>query len=372
VTLPVDAEKDPGSRGSRAASQPAVAGQGTELRRIGLDDEAWAQLVASDRCALAFHHPAWARMLGECYGFRAFALALANDEGRLIAGVPLLETGGRLRGRKWISLPFTDICPPLVVGDGDLQARLEAEIDAARLEAGIDSVELRATPAGDRALIRPSGLRHTIQLEPDPDSVFLRLKRDVRRAIRFAAKGGVVVTRSEREEDLTQTFYGLHTETRRRLGVPVQPRRYFSLLWRRVVKQGLGFVLVARVKDRPVAASVYLPWNRTLIAKYSASDAAAWSLRPNNAVLWHAISCACEEGYSTLDLGRTDAGDEGLREFKRRWDAEEVPLVYGMLGRARASGSGAERLARLARPFIQRSPLFVCRGLGKAFYRYAA
>ena len=370
MTLPSDAEKDPCSRGSRAASHRAVAG--TELRRIDLDDEAWAQLVRSDRDALAFHHPAWARMLGECYGFRAFALALADDEGRLLTGVPVLETGGRLRGRRWISLPFTDICPPLMAGDGDLQAHLETEIDAARLEAGVDSVEVRAAPAGDRALIRSSGLRHTIQLEPNPDSVFLRLKPDVRRAIRFAARGGVVVTRSEREDDLTETFYDLHTETRRRLGVPVQPRRYFSLLWRRVVKPGLGFVLVARVRDRPVAASVYLPWNRTLIAKYSASDAAAWSLRPNNAVLWHAISWACEEGYLTLDLGRTDAGDAGLREFKRRWDADETPLVYGILGTTRASGSGAERAARLARPFIRRSPLLVCRGLGRVFYRYAA
>jgi CelD/BcsL family acetyltransferase involved in cellulose biosynthesis len=346
--------------------------EASHLVRTDLDQRPWKELVANDPQALAFHHPAWAQTLAECYRFRAFGLALANTEGRLIAGIPVLETEGRLRGRRWISLPFTDICPPLVAGDPDLQASLEEEIDAARQEAGVASVELRSAPASERAAVQDRGLRHTIQLDPDPDKVFRRLKPDVRRAIRFAAKGGVTVTQGKQENDLTQTFYGLHTATRRRLGVPVQPRRYFSLLWQRVIEPGLGFLLVARVADQPVAASVYLPWNDTLIAKYSASNASSWKLKPNNALLWHAITWACEKGYSTLDFGRTNAGNENLREFKRRWDAEEEPLLYGTLGRPGGSGSVTERATRVGGPFIRHAPLFVCRGLGRVFYRYAA
>lgn len=346
--------------------------EASPLIRADLDQRVWKDLVANDPNALAFHHPAWAQMLAECYGFRAFGLALADKDGRLIAGIPVLETGGRLRGRKWISLPFTDICPPLVLGNPDLQARLEVEVDAVRLEAGVESVELRAAPASDHALIRASGFRHILQLDPDPDNMLRGFKREVRKAIRLAERSGITVTRAEQEHDLTRTFYGLHTATRRRLGVPVQSRRYFSLLWQRVVEPGLGFLLIARAAGQPVAAALFLTLNRTIIAKYGASDAAAWRMRPNNAVYWDAISWACENGYSTLDFGRTDAADEGLRTFKRRWGAEEVPLAYGVIGRARLSALSAPRAARLAGPLIRHAPPFVCREIGRAFYRYAA
>jgi CelD/BcsL family acetyltransferase involved in cellulose biosynthesis len=346
-----------------------------ELRliRLGLDDAAWWRLFERDPHAIPFQHPAWARTVAECYGFPAFGLALADHEGRLLAGIPVVETGGRLRGRRWISLPFTDACPPLMADRNDLRARLEKEVDAARLDAGIDSVEVRAASAREGAPGRPSGFQHLLQLDPDADSVFGGFKREVRKAIRRAERSEVKVARAESETELTRTFYALHAKTRQRLGVPVQPRRYFALLWQRIVEPGLGFLLLARAAGRPVAAGVFLAWNRTVIAKYTASDDAAWSMRPNNAIFWHAITWACENGYSTWDFGRTSAADEGLRMFKRRWGAEEVPLTYNVIGRDKSSGwSGAERAARLARPLIRHAPLFVCAGIGRAFYRYAA
>jgi CelD/BcsL family acetyltransferase involved in cellulose biosynthesis len=345
----------------------------SRLIRTDLDQRVWKDLVAQDPHALAFHHPAWAQMLAECYGFRAFGLALADADDRLIAGVPVVEKRGLLGGRQWISLPFTDVCPPLVGGDCQLQARLEVEIDAARREAGVESVELRAAPASDSAFALDIGVRHTLQLNRDPETVYSRMKpKKVRHAIRYAERSGVRVSQAEREEELSQTFYTLQTATRRRLGVPVQPRRYFSLLWQRIVEPGLGFVLVARIRERPIAAAVFLAWKGTVVYKYSASDVTAWSLRPNNAVLWHAIRWACENGYSTFDFGRTDRGNEGLSAFKRGWGAEEVPLAYGVIGRARLSGLSASRAVRLAGPLIRHAPPFVCREMGRAFYRYAA
>jgi CelD/BcsL family acetyltransferase involved in cellulose biosynthesis len=116
---------------------------------------------------------------------------------------------------------------------------------------------------------------------------------------------------------------------------------------------------------------VFLRWNGTVIYKHSASDPSAWGLRPNNAVLWHAIRWACENGYSTFDLGRTDASNRGLRTFKRGWAVEEEPLSYAFIGRLsdRPDRGGA---AALAATVIRRSPPFVCRALGEALYRFAA
>jgi hypothetical protein len=66
--------------------------------------------------------------------------------------------------------------------------------------------------------------------------------------------------------------------------VPVQPRRFFELLWRLVLEPGLGFLLLAHAGARPVAGAVFLRGSRCLTYKYGASDASAWPLRPNHAV----------------------------------------------------------------------------------------
>ncbi len=343
------------------------------LTRIPLDDQAWLDFVANDPGVCPFHHPAWAQLIAECYRFRAFGLALTDAGGRLIAGVPVVEKRGLLGGRRWISLPFTDVCPPLVGGDCRLQARLEVEIDAAMQEAGVGRVELRATPASDSAFAFDAGIRHTLQLNHDPETVYSRFKpKQVRHAIRYAERSGVTVSQAEREEELSRVFYTLQTATRRRLGVPVQPRRYFSLFWRRIVEPGLGFVLVARIRERPIAAAVFLAWKGTVVYKYSASDATAWSLRPNNAVLWHAIRWACENGYSTFEFGRTDRANEGLSAFKRGWGTEEASLAYAAIGQVAAGPPGAGRVSGLARGVIRRSPSLVCRAVGEMLYRYAA
>ena len=77
------------------------------------------------------------------------------------------------------------------------------------------------------------------------------------------------VVRGESAADV-ETFYRLHLQTRRRLGVPVQPRRFFALLLERVIRTGLGFVLTAHRDNVPVAGALFCAWNGTVMCKYSA------------------------------------------------------------------------------------------------------
>src|SRR4051794_20497054 len=88
--------------------------------RLAIDDSRWVGLVEGSRVALPFHHPAWSRLIADCYGYRAFVFGVADDGGRLLAGVPVIDVSTWLLGRKWVSLPFTDFCPPVVGVDGGL------------------------------------------------------------------------------------------------------------------------------------------------------------------------------------------------------------------------------------------------------------
>ncbi|HLF00067.1 MAG TPA: GNAT family N-acetyltransferase [Gaiellaceae bacterium] len=338
---------------------------------LELSDGAWLQFVESCPDALPYHHPAWATVVAETYGFRTFALTLRDGSGAIVAGLPVVDVKAPFRPRRWVSLPYTDHLQPLARSEV-AGARLVAALNERRRAAGVASAEVRAALGGADAHMLSEGFGHVLELGPDPDAVFRTFKRSrVQGAIQKGLRDGIEVRRGGEPADLTRVFYELHTLTRRRHGVPVQPRRLFELLWSRVVEPGLGFVLVAEAEGRPAAAAFFLGWNGTVIYKYSAGLPELGRLRPTNVLLWHAIRWACESGYRSFDFGRTDPENEGLRTFKQGWGTEERKLRYSALA-DRAPAAGTPSSPRALQAVIRRSPLFVTRLLGRLLYRYAA
>ena len=338
---------------------------------LEVDDPRWADLVASHPDANPFHHPAWVRLVSDCYRFRPFAAAVSTADGSLSAGIPVVEVRNPLRRRRWVSLPFTDHCPVLY----DSEAARDVLLELLRGRAGVErvaSVELRTAVGSSTVQESAVGVLHELALGPDCDEVYQRFdKSRVQGSIRRAQREGVTVRAADCEDDVSGTYYDLHVRTRRRLGVPAQPRRLFRLLWERVIETGLGFVLLAHLDNSVIAGAVFLHWNGHLIYKFAASDEAHRKSQPNHAILWEAIRRGCEGGGGAMDFGRSGPNDHGLRAFKSGWGAVERPLIYTtIVGPPRvAAGSAAEdALGGL----LRRSPLWVCRGVGAALYRYAA
>ncbi len=341
------------------------------LTVLELTDPRWGDFVAGQPLATPFHHPDWGTLIANCYGFRAFAVATSDATGQIRAGLPVIEVRHLLGEPKWVSLPFTDYCPPLVPAPQE-ETDLVAALQRASKAAGIRRVEVRA-PLKGVSSARRAAFRHVIALDRDPAAVYAGFRPSVRRHIRQAGPRGVTIRGGERREDLVEIFYRLHLRTRRRLGVPIQPRRFFRMLWESVIRTGLGSVLIAEASARPVAAEVFLHWNGTTISKFSASDESVWSLRANNLITWHLIKTACEHGSRWFDFGRTDAGNEGLCAYKRSWGALEEPLVYGTLGAGPETAPANDgKAGQLLASAIRHSPPVVCRAAGEALYRYAA
>jgi CelD/BcsL family acetyltransferase involved in cellulose biosynthesis len=346
----------------------AAACSALEPQALEPQDERWSRFVDEQPEALPFHRACWAAALAECYGFRPFVLALIGDGGEVQAGLPILEIVDGMRRRRWVGLPFTDRCPPLLARD-DLAAPFAAALAAAADADGVRRVEVHAALDGlDQHTV---ATMHVLDLSPGVEALRRGFAAAVRRNIRRAEREGLVVRRAAGEEDVTGAFYRLHVMTRRRLGVPVQPRRFFTLLWRRVLQPGGGTLLLAYAGDTAVAGAVFLEAGRTVVYKYGASDAAAWHLRPNNLLFAEAISHSAQDGFAHFDFGRSDLQDSGLRAFKAGWGGVEQPLVYSAIGGGgRLSGHGGAERALGA--VIRRSPAWVCRGIGETLYRYAA
>jgi hypothetical protein len=333
-------------------------------------DARWVTLIVTQPEATVFHHPAWTELLKMCYGYQPTLLASLGASGQPVAALPLMRIHSWLTGQRAVSVPFSDFCPPLTLDDASLADLIE-ELKSWRRQNKVPEIQIRwPLPCVDGVYPTETFAKHITRLDTESEKVYRSFgKTQVQQCIRKAEREGVSIGMSDKWEDL-RLFYGLHLGTRRRLGIPIQPLRFFRLLWARLISQGFGFVLLAYKESQLLAGAVFLHWNRTLTYKYSASDPAYWKLRPNNLLLWHAIRWGCEHGYEVFDWGRTDLDNKGLREFKLGWGSEEQILHYSVLTDRPSKTWVAGKTRRLLTPLIQRSPTWVCRVLGELLYRH--
>lgn len=336
-----------------------------------LGDPRWDELVDRAPEGSIFHHSRWLRLLGSTYGYELTACCVASGDGTLLAGLPVAAVSSRLSGRRLVALPFSDLCPPLVRLDAPPGASLalESALGGLQRSRGVP-LEVRGTGAVlAQARSGECFHHHVLALDGGVDAVRGRFaKSQVMRGVRRAVRAGLHAERRTDREALA-AFFRLHVHTRRRLGVPTQPRK-FILGLEELFAHGLGFVLLVRHDERAVAGGVFLTQGEVLTYKYGASDARLLSLRPNNLMFMEAIGWACEHGYRRLDFGRTHWGQDGLRAFKLSWGAEERELRYRLVGGAEPGGRNPHA-QRLLAAIIRRSPPMAGRLIGEALYRHA-
>jgi len=339
-------------------------------------DARWSALAATATQASIFHHPAWLRLLAEQYGYEIVACLARGERDEPVAGLPLAIVRSRLTGSRLVALPFSDACPPLLAPGAPAGAigALAGGLDALRRAHGLE-LQVRHAIAIDSARVVPSFHHHVLSLEGSGDPLRERARPAVRRAVAKARRQGVMIERSTDREAL-DTFYRLHLDTRRRQGMPTQPRRFiraFSALF----ELGLGFVMLARLGTRAIAGAVFLGDRRTLTYKYGASDVAFLDRRPNNLLFAEAIGYGVEHGFERLDFGRTDFDNPGLRTFKLGWGATEHELAYTYLAAPGREGSGERvpshgrgRAGRALSAAIKRGPVGLGRAVGQVLYRH--
>jgi len=334
---------------------------------LPLTDPGWDEFVRPHPDSTIFHLPVWSSIIADCYRFEAFVL-VAKNGGEVVAGVPSIRVRSPFDGVRWVSLPFSDACPLLVRADQDTRA-VVAALRKHVLSSGVRELEVRGIlTEGEDVHSAQVGYQHRLRLPTDPKD--LHPSKGHRYNRNLARRSGIEVVHGRTFDDV-RTYYRLHILTRRRLGVPVQPLRFFDLIAERIVTQGLGFVSLAMLDGEALAAGVYFEHNGTLTAKYGASDPAHRSSGAGSLCDWEVMVAGAQNGFHTMDFGRTDSEAEGLRAYKSGWGADEQPLVYTQITR-RARGAPRPHVGTLPRLIIRESPTWVCRVLGEAFYRWSA
>jgi CelD/BcsL family acetyltransferase involved in cellulose biosynthesis len=335
-----------------------------------LADERWQRFVERSANGSIFHHADWLRLLHDQYSYPMLARCVLGADGEIVAGLPFARVSSRLTGKRLVAVPFSDVCAPVLVDPDDAQAlaQLLEAVSAAQRQDGI-AIEIRTALEGvGRA--GSAFYQHELALDQGLAAVEAGFTKMASRGVTRAKRDGVEVVRTTDAAAL-EDFYRLHLHTRRRQGVPTQPKRFIGR-FAKLFERDLGFVLTARWQDKPIAAAVFLTFNGVLTYKYGASDGEHLKRRPNNAIFMEAIRWGCEHGQHTLDMGRTDVENEGLRAFKRGWGTQEHTLTYTHLSAAtqEAKGSSRSGVPRVLGTVISRTPPLTGRLVGAALYRH--
>ena len=328
--------------------------------------DGWKELCEASGNATLFHTPAWAAVLRRAYGFRVLA-ATVERSGKVIAGCLLSRTRNPFV-RRFVGLPFSDSCAPLGVDDDAVAALMRGLAADPHIRG---SLEIRGIKASAPWQTVDCFEQWSLDLSRPFAEIQRGADRNFRRQVKRAASEMLKIETGDSAAMLDR-FYAIQLETRRRLGVPPQPLRFFSLVRESFARTHGLEVWLASNAGRDEAAVVLLRDGPTLYAKWSARAAECTAGAAH--LLFFSILEHHAGKAAALDLGRTDSRNTGLARFKTEMGATAAPLPYSYFPHTprHTSAEDPDRSTGALARIWRRLPLPVTRAVGAVVYRYLA
>ena len=335
-----------------------------------ITDIRWLEFISAHHKSNIFHHPNWCSVLKNQYNFNIFIVACVGANDEIIAGIPFCEIKSIFGKSNWISLPFSDHCQPLFMYVDSI-SEIEIYLVESFNEGRINSIEIRGEfPTSNSFLKKENFLIHTTALNNNLEYLFSTFKKtQIQQPIKKAERDGVSYVISTNIMQLEE-FYTLHLKTRKKLGVPIQPKGFFKEIYNNLIQPGFGFTVITYMASKPIGAGLFLGFKNVLTYKYSASDPQKLNLRPNHLMLLAAFQEGVKRGFKYFDFGRTEIANEGLRKYKSGWGSIEEPLYYSYYPHLPAESKISIIKDKFVAPLIKNSPEFVCRTIGEIAYKY--
>lgn len=335
-----------------------------------ISDPRWAALVNSHPRASVFHSPSWLKALRDVYGYEPMALTTCPPGSGLTNGLVFCGVRSWLTGRRFVSLPFSDHCEPLVDRADefdDMMLHMKRHVDEGKWKYFEVRPVSRAPSEYTKLNIGVVYSFHRLDLRPSTQQLLQKFHKDcVQRKIRRAERENLKYEEGT-SEDLLRKFYRLLVITRRRQHLPPQP-----LDWFRGLMAAFGKDLKIRVASKDgiaVASILTISHKKTIVYKYGCSDTAFNNLGGTALLFWKTIQEAKDAGFEELDMGRSDTDNPGLIAFKEHWGAVGTSLSYWTYPR-RPVGSPTGWKKSLAKQVVSAAPDLMLEAAGKLLYRH--
>ena len=316
------------------------------LTKFSLDNESetkkWDEFVASHPKGSPYHLSCWLRTLQETYSFEPLLYVDQDDSGDIIGVLPCFIIRSLLTGSRLVSLPFSDYGGPLFKdqsGEKDVLREIIKEH-----ESSVKYIEIRSPLQESSGFVCHNYYKgHILNLEVDLSALRKNIdKRTIQYSIRKAERAGIEI-KEENNRHGIEEFFRLNMLTRKKHGVPFQPKKFFENLLDNMVLKGYAFILLAIYDSKAIAGSLFFKSNKIIHYKYNASDPDYLKkTSPNHSLTWHAIKQGCMEGYRFLDFGRTSPDNKGLMRYKEMWGTKTIDLPYFYYPQIRGASSTEE------------------------------
>ena len=329
--------------------------------------QGWDDLLASSRQYSFFHTSEWAKVLWETYHYRPVYFTII-DNNRLLALFPVMEVKSIFTGLRGVSLPFTDYCQTIITDEIEREDMLDFVKEYGR-RCKWKFIETRDGHYPD-ATATASFYRHSLKLTPDTGQIFSGFKDSTKRNIRKAMRMGVEVEICRTSEAVDE-YCRLHYITRKKHGLPPQPRCFFQKIYEHIISKELGFIALACYHKKNIAGALFLNFKEKSLFKFGASDHTCQHLRTNDLVMWEAIKWCAQNKYQSLCFGRTALDNTGLRRFKAGWGADEQIINYYRYDlRQNAFVIETSALKNFHHRIFKIMPIPLLRILGSLLYRH--
>jgi len=335
-----------------------------------IEYKGWDDLIAEHPGSSVFHSSHWAKVLSETYNYIPRYFIQQSEKG-LEFMLPVMEVRSSLTGIRGISLPFTDFCEPYIERKAGFNEIFE-RVTGSGKDFKWKFLEIRG--GGDLLEnINPSleYFGHKLKLTNET-GLWAGLKSNTKRNIKKAQKEGVTVDIAGSAQAMHE-FYRLNCITRRKHGLPPQPYQFFRNVYEHIIKAGFGSIISAFYGRTIIAASIYFHSEDQVLYKYGASDIAHIHTRANQLIMWEAIKHYTGMGYTSLDFGKTDMNNDGLRRYKLSWGTSERKIKYFRYDlRTDQFITDQTREEGWYNHIFSRMPLPLLRAVGKLTYRHIA
>jgi lipid II:glycine glycyltransferase (peptidoglycan interpeptide bridge formation enzyme) len=157
------------------------------------------------------------------------------------------------------------------------------------------------------------------------------------------------------------------------LGLPPQPISFFYSIFQNIIAKGRGEIALVKVKNTSIAGALFLFSENEVLYKYGASDKSFQHMRANDILFWESIKRFAENGYKTLNFGKTEKFHEGLCRYKDGFGGMRFELydyIYNV-----STGKklvDAPMVKGIYNNIFRIMPIPMLRFCGKLLYKYSA
>ncbi len=346
------------------------------IRINPLTDPAWDTFVHQHPHGAHVHLSNWQRAVEHTFPhMRGYGLAVVDESGRILAGLPIYHVKSWLTGDRLVSIPFANFSDPLVNSNEEWQMVLQAAKDLAG-ELQVERIELKLRKTGSLPEIGSwqksvNYQTHAIQLNQPIESLFKQFHKScVQRQIRKTQAAGLTF-RVGRDEQDWRSFYEIYLSHRRHRGLPPQPFAFFKALYENLA--GTLQLFLAETEGAIVGGMYVFTFGQTMLADTLATRDDLKELNLPIFLYWQALRIAYDQGCKEFNFGRTSVANTSLADHKRKWATEVEDLIdlqYQSRGRQKPKRREESILYKSARLMLSNAPFPAFQMLGKAAYRH--